>query len=487
VNRERLLAAYADHTAGRVDAAVEAYRAILASEPDNADALNLLAVARRAAGALDEALDLLARAVRSSSRFPDAWYNYGNALAAAGRPAEAADAYRRVLALDPSRAGAEANLGIVLADAGDQIGARAAYERALALDPAHAVARHNLGNLLGDLGAPDLGMRHLRTVAAAEPALAEARYNLALALLRAGDYTAGFRDYESRWRAPGFTGVRLHRDLPDWTGEPFPDKALIVHAEQGLGDTLQFVRLLPLVRSLGGRVTLEIPVPLKRLLEGVPGADRVADETEDFSGHDLVVPMLSLPYRLKLTLGSIPARVPYLAAEPARLDLWRRRLGDRGRLVAVCFRGNPKAPVDRGRSLPDPAILAPLAEIPRIRLLAVNKLDPPELAESDGRWRIAAAPFLEHPGPDFDAGRDAFLDTAAVLALADIVVTTDTSVAHLAGALARPTFLMLKHAPDWRWMTDRPDTPWYPTMHLIRQPAPGDWSAVIAEVAARLA
>ncbi|WP_165644736.1 glycosyltransferase family 9 protein, partial [Oharaeibacter diazotrophicus] len=367
--------------------------------------------------------------------------------------------------------------------------AAAAYERALAVDPEHAVARHNLGNLLPDLGRPHEGAAHLRRVAAARPDLAEARYNLAIALLRLGDYATGFRLYESRWDAPGFTGRRFYRRLPTWTGAPFQGRRLVVHAEQGLGDTLQFVRFAPLVRSLGGTLTLQVQSGLVRLLDGLKGADAVVGEGAEVPGQDLVAPMMSLPHLLGLTLGSIPARVPYLFADLERVARWRDRLHPRAgeRLVAVGFRGNPAGSIDRGRSLSDPALLAPLAAVPGVRLIAVNKLDPAETVEVGGVTRLAAEMALEHPGPGFDAGPDAFLDTAAMMALCDGVVTTDTSLAHLAGALGRPTILMVKTNPDWRWMLGRTDSPWYPTMRLVRQETAGDWAGVVDVVARLLA
>lgn len=481
--------AYAEHKAGRLDAAVAGYRAVLAEDPKNADALNLLAVARRAQGAVGEAVGLLARAVTVNPTFADAWFNYGNALSAAGDHVGAANAYRRVTALDPRRAAGHANLGVALGESGDAAGAAQAYERALALEPGHLIARHNLGNVYPDLGRYHDGIRELRRVAADHPDLAEARYNLALSLLRLGDFASGLRLYESRWQAPGFQGKRYYRDLPDWDGTPFRGRRLVVHAEQGLGDTIQYARFLSLVRSLGGEVTLQVQSSLVKLFGTLKGPSRVVGEGAEIPGQDMVLPMMSLPYRLGLTLGSIPAQAPYLAAEPARVTHWRNRLspatGDR--LIGVVWRGNPKAPVDRGRSMPGPMLLQPLAALPGVRLVALNPLEIAETLEIDGRTRVAACPAIEYPGPGFDEGPDGFLDTAAAMMLCDMVVTTDTSIVHLAGALARPTILMLKANADWRWMTDRADTPWYPTVRLVRQKRAGDWKAVVSEVANQLA
>ena len=481
-----LAAAFSDHQAGRIDRAVEAYRRVIADDADNADALNLLASALRSQGALNEAIDLAVRAASAAPGRPDILYNCGNALSAGGDSEGAAGMYRAVLEQAPDHADAAANLGIALARRGDTDGAVAAYERALEQQPSHSIAGLNLGNLLGEIGQHDRSTALLRQVAAAHPALPEAPYNLALALLRLGDFATGWTAYESRWRTADFSSKPRHQHRPAWDGRPFPGRRLLVHAEQGLGDTIQFVRLLRVAASLGGTITLEAPTVLKALLEGIDGADAISDEV-DAMAHDFQVPLLSLPHRLGLTLGGIPAQVPYLAARPERIDSWRERLvADERKLLGVGWRGNPLSPADKGRSLPDAGILAPLAAIPGVRLISLHKTGSAELVAdgSEGGWRVPGIPFtIEHPGPDFDAGADAFLDTAAVMTLCDAVVTTDTSIAHLAGALARPSVVLLKAVPDWRWLRERSDSPWYPTMTLARQETAGDFAAPIAKAA----
>jgi len=473
-----------DHQAGRLEEAVEAYRRVLDDDAGNADALNLLASALRSRGEVAEATELARRAAQAAPERPDILYNCGNALSAAGDAAGAAAMYRDVLALVPDHADAAANLGIALAKAGDPDGAVAAYEQALALQPPHPVAGLNLGNLLGELGRHEASIALLRRMSLARSDLPEARYNLALGLLRHGDFTGGFAAYEARWRTADFSAKPRHQDRPAWDGKPFVGRKLLVHAEQGLGDTIQFVRLLPLAASLGGSITLEVPSMLKALLAGAAGADSVTDAV-DAAAHDLQVPLLSLPLRLGLSLGSLPTKVPYLAARPERLERWRERLGDDGRrLIGLGWRGNPASPADKGRSLPGPALLAPLAQLADCRLVSLHKAGPDEIEEQDGRWRVAGLPFtIEHPGPDFDAGNDAFLDTAALMTLCDAVVTTDTSLAHLTGALARPSIVLLKAVADWRWLRERSDSPWYPTMTLVRQSDPGDFSGPIARAA----
>ena len=478
------------HRAGDPAAALAAYRAVLAEAPDHPDALALAGSALRAVGEGAAAIDHLARAAAVAPDRADIRYNLGNAFSAFGADRDAVTAFRAALERDPTHADAAANLGIALARLGDLDGAEAAYRAALAIDADHRIAGVNLGNLLGERGRTDEGLAALRAAVARRPDLAEAHYNLALLLLRCGDWTTGFSAYEWRWATADFASPARHRDLPDWDGRPLGHGRLLVHAEQGLGDTLQFARLLPLAASLAPRLTLEAPTVLVRLLQGIAGAEAVTDRVEpaDFVAQ---TPLMGLPHRLGLTLGALPAPATSLAADPERVATWRERLalGAGEPVVAVAWRGNPHSPADRGRSLDGAVRLAPLAA-PGRRLLAVQKLGREEIEPGPGPsgWRVAATGdvVIEHPGPEFDAGRDAFLDTAAVLTSADRVVTIDSAVAHLAAALGRPTAILLKAVADWRWLERRADTPWYRSVRLHRQTTPGDFSGPIASAAAEL-
>ena len=483
--------AYHAHRAGRVTEALAGYARVLVVRPDHPDALNLAASATRAKGDGVAAAALARRAVAAAPARADIRYNLGNALSGIGDPAAAAEAFRAAMALSPDHADAAANLGVALGRLGDIVGAEAAYRTALAVDPDHRMARLNLGNLLGELARAEEGIGELREVVRRHPDLAEGHYNLALALLRTGDWVAGFRDYEWRWKTEDFASPTRHADIADWDGRPLDGRRLLVHAEQGLGDTLQFVRLLPLAASLGARITLEAPSVLVRLLTGIAGVEDVTDRV-DATAFSHQTPLMGLPHRLGLTPGSVPAPAVSLTADPRRVAMWstRLRLGGEEEVVAVAWRGNPASPADRGRSLDHVTRLASLAT-PGRRLMAVQKLARDELEAADvaSGWRVAGTGDLvvEHPGPDFDAGRDAFLDTAAVLVACDRVVTIDTSLAHLAAALGRPTEILLKRVPDWRWLEERSDTPWYPTVRLHRQTVAGDYAGPIASVAAALA
>lgn len=474
-----LKTAFERHRSGDAAGAAVLYDAILVRNPDHVDALRLLASARRSLGDLAGALDLYERVLQLA---PDngeiggeIWFNFGNALVDAGRSAEAVPVYQRAVALQPGNADVAANLGIAYANGGAFALAADAYRLALSIDPTHKTSLHNLGNALGELGDPFGAVDNLRAVVRLYPDLAEAHYNLSLALLRLGDFAQGFAEYEWRWKTPGFPAVARHQAITDWDGRPFAGKRLLVHAEQGLGDTIQFVKLLPLVKSLGGGVILQVPERLVRLLRDVAGADQVICEDPSAGSVDLQVPLLGLPHRLLLTPGSIPSTVSYLAAEPELVDLWKHRLAlDAGaKAIGSVWQGNPASPVERGRSLDGPLALAPFAVRPGLRLIALQKLEAERLepAETPSGWKVAGLPFLlEHPGPDFDAGPDAFVDTAAIMASLSAMVSVCTAPLHLAGALGVPSVALLKRVPDWRWMMGRRDTPWYPGMHLCRQP-----------------
>ncbi|WP_181706391.1 tetratricopeptide repeat protein [Chthonobacter rhizosphaerae] len=485
---DRLARALDDHRAGRLDAAAAAYCEVLEAEPENPDALHLLGVTLKAKGALDEAIALMRRATDLAPGMAAAWSNLGNALARSGDDAGAAEAYGRALHIAHDTADVWCAYGAALKALGDRDGALRACERAHALDPDSATAAHNLANLYGERGRDEEAVALLRRVLAAHPDLPEAHYNLARLLLRFGDDTSAWRHYEWRWQTPGFPSRRRHVEMAAWDGAPLKG-SLLVHTEQGLGDCIQFARLAPLARSLAGSVTLEVPARLARLFRSFTGVDHVIPDDVAPDPHNAVVPLMSLPHRLGLTLGSVPRRVPYLAAEPDRVARWRARLGDDGRrIVALVHKGNPASPVDRGRSIDDLGVFAGLAALTGIRLISLQKLAPEAIEAHGSGHRVAGLPFtLEHAGPDLDDGPDAFLDTAAVMTIAERIVSTDTAAAHLAGALGRPVHILLQAVAEWRWLRARPTSPWYPTARLHRQVVEGDWADPVRDVTALLA
>jgi tetratricopeptide (TPR) repeat protein len=479
------------HQAGRYADASRIYVALLAETPDNADALNLLASATRSLGDAASAYRLAKRAAEIAPFRPDIFYNLGNAAQAAGHLVDAIEAWAEAVRLEPGHADAHANLGVAYGKQGRYEEAVGAYARALDLKPDHRIAGHNIGNALGEIGRGREATAAFRAVIARYPDLAEARYNLSLALLRLGDFGEGFAQYEARWRSADFSHPPRHTGIADWDGSLLAGRRLLVHAEQGLGDTLQFVRLLKMLAGYGGKVTFEAPAPLVRLLRPFAEVAEIVAEGRVAGRHDCQTPLLGLPLRLGLTLGSVPAAVPYLAAEREATETAAARLKpDRRPIVGLMWRGNPASPADRGRSIRDPDLLAPLRSVKGVRFVALAKLSEIELTRADTPtgWAVKNMPMtVEHLGPDFDTGGDAFIATAAVIALARAVVTTDTSIAHLAGAMARSTIVLLKRVPDWRWLAEGETTPWYPALRLVRQTEPGDWLSVTERAARALA
>jgi len=306
-----------------------------------------------------------------------------------------------------------------------------------------------------------------------KPDYPDARNNLSGALLLGGDLKGGFEAFESRWERSNAPRKTIYSPLPTWNGEPVNGRRVLVWDEQGLGDLIQFCCYLPLLIARGADISLLGRRSMFRLLKTLPAAPRFVEDVERQADYDYQIALMSLPYAFGTSLETVPAAVPYLYAELARVEAWASRIGHQGFRIGICRRGNPTINLQRSVPL---ECFAELAAIDGVRLIS--------LAQEN----VAAEPdpgfALEWLGADFDTGPASFLDTAAVMANCDLIVTSDTSIAHLAGALGRPVFLALKHVPDWRWLAAGERSPWYPTMRLFRQKQRGDWEPVFAEIAA---
>jgi tetratricopeptide (TPR) repeat protein len=534
------------HRAGRSEDALEAYQTAITQLPDDpvfhgAQAELLLDLDR-----LDEAQERLATALARLPDAPDLHRIHARALRLSGDGPSAVAAVERAIALGATDGGAQLDLGAALRTAGDHAGAIAAYARAIQLSPDLAVAYANLGGVLHEEGrsdeatrplldglklAPNLPELHINlggvrlaqnrfrdaraafdtalalrpesaesrfgiavarlhqgeveaSVAEFEAALAikelpEARWMLGLSLLKLGEYARGWREHDSRLDIQAKKKIARNFPQPRWQGEPLDGKTLLLHSEQGLGDTLQCLRFVPPITARGGRVILQVQDAILPLLKGLAGDFEAIGSQDTPPPFDYHCPLFSAPGALGVELATIPSPAGYLTPDPDLVAVWRDRLPRDAFKVGVVWQGNPRADVERGRSFPL-RLLAPLAALPGVTLISLQKehgLDQLEMLPPDMAVRDL--------GLDYEGG--SFADTAAIVANLDLVITCDTSVGHLAGALGRPTWITVNAVSDWRWLTEREDSPWYSSVRLFRQPSRGDWDAVALRMTDALA
>ena len=465
-------AAVSLHRAGKLADAVKAYGRVV---PPTAQALSYKGAALFDLGKIKEAVAAYEQAIALDPDFADAHYNLGLALKRLGRLDGAIASYRAAIALKPDLHKAYSNLANILRDQGQLAEAEALCRQAIDLKPDYADAIANLGNVLLDTGRAAEAVQAYERATALNPQLIEAHWGEAFARLLLGDFAAGWQKHEVRWWKAGFKPHGFVQ--PQWDGSDLAGKSILLHTEQGLGDSIQFVRYARLVKDRGaGSVVLFCPKALARLMETVDGVDRVVTDPKAVPPCPVQSPLLSLPLALGTTVETIPAARAYLRADQSLADRWRGRLGT-GFKIGIAWAGNPAAAADKGRSFPLTSF-APLARIPGVRLISLQK--------NAGADELRTLPQVESLGDEFDAGPDAFADTAAVMMQLDLIVTVDTSIAHLAGALGRPVWVVLQANPDGRWMLERMDSPWYPTMRLFRQQVQGDWSKPFAEMRALL-
>ncbi len=457
---------------GRLDEAVAAYNTTIRIKPDDAEAHSNLGAALKNLGRLEDAVAAYNTAIRCKPAFAKAHSNLGVALKELGRLDEAVAAYDTAIRCKPDFAEAHYNLGNVLKALGRVGDAVAAYNTAIRFKPDYVEAHSNLGAALTDLGRFDDAITAYNTAIRFRPGYAEAHYNESFPHFLLGDLATAWPKYEWRWRG-GLKELK-HRFLtqPQWKGEDISGRTILLHAEQGLGDSILFCRYASLVAARGGRVVLETSRSLLRLLSGLAGVDRLIGPDAPPPDFDYHCPLMSLPGVFETTTETIPANVPYLTAEDKALNKWQTRIGSSGFKIGITWQGNPVGPAEQGRSAPL-ACFAPLANVPGVRLISLQKVH-----GLDQLNQIPPGMHVETLGSDFDVGPDAFIDTAAVMMSLDLIVTVDTAIGHLAGALGRPVWLALQAIPHWVWMMDREDSPWYPNTRLFRQRVAGNWSEV---------
>lgn len=502
--------------AGRVQEGIEFLKKALAINAKQAPLHSNLAYALNALQRFDEALASADRALALQSGFPDALNNRGNAQAGLNLPLEALNSFDRALASAPDFAPAWNNRACVLRDLGRAADALASCDHALALQPGYPDAWSNRGNALSDLNRPhearesyqralelapafadawnNLGLtqvdlnEHAQALHSYEraltvnPAAAETHWNRSLCLLQLGQLEAGWAEYEWRWERSRIKASRRTFAQPLWLGNFSIDgKTILLHAEQGLGDTLQFCRYAKTVSKLGAKVVLEVPRELMRLMSTLDGVNQLIEAGHALPPFDCHCPLLSLPLACKTDLASIPSKTPYLFADPQASREWHERIAAPAQKclnVGLVWAGGNRPHVaelrknDARRSITFER-LAPILDVPNVRFFSLQK--------------GPAARQLQHDDShldviDYTEELDDFADTAALVANLDLVISVDTSTAHLAGALDKPVWILNRFDTCWRWMLERTDTPWYAQAKLFRQPALGDWDSVIRNV-----
>jgi Flp pilus assembly protein TadD len=506
---EALTMAEAAMQAGDAAQATYIYEQILKTSPSEPQALNGLGVLAIRGGRHVDAEQYLRQAIAAWPSDPAFHNNLSETFRQQGRLSEALGACRKALELAPRSSQLHNNVGVILKQQGDLQGAVDSFRRGIELDPAAGHVHYNLANAWSELRRLDLAevsyrralelapgsydilnnfantlelqgnwseaMDRLDAALRLRPDYAQAHRNRALLKMLMGNLAEGWAEYEWRWKVPDVKSSGFPQ--PRWQGESLAGRTILLCAEQGLGDTLQFIRYAPLVKARGGQVVIQCPEMLHRLLGNTPGIDRFAAGEGSLETFDCQIPLLSLPTIFGARPEDIPADVPYLFAEPDRVARWKQRLaGDESLKIGIAWQGNPGYGGDYYRSIPL-AHFEALARVPGVKLFSLQRGQGREqLSQVGSAWNVV----------DFDDALDqegAFVDTAALMMNLDLVITSDTAIAHLAGGLGVNVWVALQFSPNWRWLLSGADSPWYPTMRLFRQSRFGDWGGVFQEMA----
>jgi tetratricopeptide (TPR) repeat protein len=457
---------------GDWEAAAASYHRALELQPDSPDVYGSLGRLQCKQGAAREAVESCRRALALAPHRHEIHNLLGHALTNAGDYCAAVEVYRRALALPPVSAYTVYGLGYLFERQGDLASAAESYRLVLRLDPRLVDAHLHLGItqlLQGEVGKAAACFERARELA---PENTEARTFLGYLHLLQGNFSLGWSEHEYRWSTPHFLRERRKLSQPLWKGEPLEGSRILLHAEQGLGDTLQFVRYAPLVAARGGNVVLEVQTRLHRLLRHAPGAAAVIRRGEALPEVDWQCPLMSLPWAFNTELNSIPAPIPYVHPDPARVAAWGQRLAGNSLRIGLAWGGSPNFPHERWRSIPLEQ-LAPLTNLAGTTFYSLQ-MGPQasQVKQLGSRVQII----------DLQDEQEDLADTAAIVANLGLVISIDTSVAHLAGAMSKPVWILLQKSPDWRWLLDREDSPWYPTARLFRQSTLGNWQDVVARV-----
>ena len=461
---------------GFVQASEANYMSAIARRPGFAEAHHALGTLLASSGRFSEAEKYFQRSIILNSSFVAAYVSLGVTLENLNRLQEAKFYFLEATRLAAKDSRTHYNLARFLQGQDDLDGAELAYRLALEYSPSNIQVLVNLSETLKDVGKFEEALTICDRAIAAEPTHARAHWNRSLQKLRLGQFEEGWQEYEWRWRYSDFPTRKVEMIQPTWLGQkPIGGRTILVHSEQGLGDTIQFCRYIKLLADARATVLFSPQKQLTSLMKYLIADCEIVDMNDETVCFDCHSPLLSLPLAFQTNINSIPNMTPYIRADPSRIDYWGKRIGIHGFKIGVCWKGNV-GPLDRGRSFPV-ACLSSISQIPGVRLFSLSKGDATSQPQS-----LLEGMHVEVFGDEFDRGQDSFLDTAAVMKLCDLVITSDTAIAHLGGALGVATWVALKSVPDWRWMLERTDSPWYPSIRLFRQRSRGDWTSVFGDM-----
>jgi tetratricopeptide (TPR) repeat protein len=465
-----------NHEFGHLDIAIKYLDKVVQIDPAFPDAYNNLGNILQEKGQIDEAIKYYLKALALNPNLSKTYYNLGFALQEKGRVDEAISHYQKALELNFNTFGIHNNLGLALQETGQLDKAISTFQKALQLNPDFAEAYYNIGNTLRDKGKFDESITYYQKALEKKPDYIEAHWNRALLLLLTGDFRQGWGEYEWRWKLKNHFQYNYIKPL--WDGSGISGLTILLHAEQGFGDTIQFIRYADLVAKRGAKVIIECQKELVSLLQTVDGVYQVKAYSEPLPYFDVHCPLLSLPLIFDTTSETIPSKIPYITPEPGLTQKWKDKIQHENSKykIGLAWSGNSKHKNESIRSF-SLDIFLPLAQCKNITFYSLQKGE-------------AAAQATNPPEGihliDFMEDIIDFSDTAALIDNLDLVISVDTSVAHIAGALGKPVWILLPFVPDWRWLLHREDSPWYPTMRLFRQQTPGDWDSVIAVVKDKL-
>ncbi len=458
---------------GEPYSAIKAYEKAILNNPYNALFYNNLGALFSELGKSNEAIEACNKALLLKPNYAEAYNNLGAILRDQGNFSEAIEACKKAIILKPNYAEAYNNLGAILRDQGNISEAIEACKKAILLKPNYAEAYNNLGAILRDQGNLSEAIEACKKAILLKPDYAEAYYSLSFTYNLKGDLQTGFKLYEWRLREKRFI-ARTPRKFLIWNREKSVlGKNFFVYEEQGLGDTIQFSRYLLLLKEKGAEITFRVKKKMHALLKTLDDGIILIDSDPDQNNIDFETPLMSLPYLFKTHLNTIPSTVSYLYADHYKVKSWSERLTKGTFKVGICWQGS-KAKIDSGRSFPLTSF-KDISRLPNIELISIHK--------GEGEKQIKDVSFdLTTLGNNFDSGENAFEDTAAIMMNCDLIITSDTATAHLAGALGCPTWVALKKVPDWRWMLEQNHSPWYPSIKLYRQKELGDWNNVFKAI-----